>query len=409
VGNEVLLGETVDTNGAWLSRELAALGLPVVNRETVGDRKTAIQDGLTRLVTVADVVLVSGGLGPTPDDVTLDAVAERLGLELVEDPELRAELEARFRARGYDALPVPNLRQARVPRGGVVLGNPLGTAPALVLRHEETPVVLLPGVPRELRMTFTDLVRPWLLSHFAGRLQPVRHRDIHTTGVPESVLTERLEGVSDLPEGVELASLPSLSGVSIRLTVRGEPDPTEAERRLQTAAAALDPVVGPFRFEAESGDLVEAVAEALLGRSLTVATAESCTGGLVAKRLTDRPGSADYFLGGVVAYSDAAKVELIGVEPGLLTEHGAVSRPVAEALARGAAQRFGADAGIGITGIAGPGGATAEKPVGTVWYAVHVNGQTEARLEQFPGDRAFVRERSGQAALALLLRLLEDS
>jgi nicotinamide-nucleotide amidase len=242
---------------------------------------------------------------------------------------------------------------------------------------------------------------------FGDRLPPVYMRVLHTTGIPESLLSQRVDEV--LPDDlgpVRLAFLPDRRGVDLRLTAVGVEE-AEADRWFDRVEEALAPIVDPWRFDAIGGDLVEAVSEALRRADTTVATAESCTGGLVAERLTDRPGSSDVFLGGVVAYSDSAKTELLGVSSELLAEHGAVSEEVARALAEGAVSRFGAGAGIGITGVAGPGGGTEAKPVGTVWYAVALDGRIAARRERFPGDREEVRDRSAQAALALLLRALE--
>jgi nicotinamide-nucleotide amidase len=233
---------------------------------------------------------------------------------------------------------------------------------------------------------------------------------LHTTGVPESELAQLIADIeAERPAGADLAFLPGVAGVSLRLTARGIEDPAHADMVLDQAEAIIAPVVSSYRFHAEGGDLVDAVAEALTQRGKTVATAESCTGGGVAKRLTDRAGSSAYFLGGVVSYTNEAKVSILGVDAAVIEDHGAVSREVAVGMAQGARERFVADAGIGITGVAGPSGGTDTKPVGTVWYAVSLDDRTAAREERFPGDRAFVRARAGQAALMLLLRMLEGS
>ena len=406
----MLLGETVDTNSAWLSRQLAAMGVRVVRRVTVEDDEGAIRHAVGEALGSVDVVMVSGGLGPTPDDVTRDAVAALLDRPLRVDPVLRSALDERFRARGYDAMPETNLCQAQVPKDALVLGNPIGTAPALALEVGDRTVILCPGVPRELRSIFEELAEPYLLAFLEGRLRPIRSCMIHTTGIPESELAQLLAGrEAEQPPDADLAFLPEMAGVSLRLTARGIEDLAESERVLDQAEATIAPFVAPYRFHAESGDLVEAVAEALTRRGKTVATAESCTGGGVAKRLTDRAGSSAYFLGGVVSYANEAKVSALGVDPELIAARGAVSPEVAEAMARGAAERFGADAGIGVTGVAGPSGGTETKPVGTVWYAVSLDDRTVVRNERFGGDRSFVRVRAGQAALMLLLRMLEGS
>lgn len=407
VGDELLLGHTVDTNAAWLGRELGALGVEVVRRYTVGDVGSEIRWAVRDAMGAADLVLVSGGLGPTPDDITRDAVAELLDRPLRMDPDVLESIRTRFLEAGLPELPEPNRRVAQVPEGALKLANPVGTAPGLVLASGGALVVLLPGVPRELRSIVEGSLGPLLSRHFPGLLPPTLSRTLHTSGIPESLLAQRVR--EHLPEGtgaVRLAFLPDIRGVDLRLTVSGL-EPAEAERRFDELERQLEPVLDPWRFHGARGDVAEAVVAALRARDTGLAVAESCTGGLVAKRLTDIPGASDVFLGGVVAYSNQAKVRHLGVESGMLERHGAVSAPVAAGMAEGVARAFGAGAGIGVTGIAGPGGGTAEKPVGTVWYAAWYRERLAVRGQRFPGDREAVRERSAQAALMLLLRLLE--
>ncbi len=407
VGDEILLGETVDTNAAWLGRALARRGIAVTRRATVADIDSEIRRAVGEAMAAVDFVVVSGGLGPTPDDLTRDSVAALLGRPLHLDEALLEALKVRFRDRGFGELPATNLSQAMIPEGALALANPHGTAPGLAMESDGSMVVLLPGVPRELRGIFEQGVVPLIEERFGDRLVPVRLRYIHTTGIPESRLAELVAERLPADTGpVSLAFLPDLRGVELRLTARGV-GREEAERWLDALEEALEPAVGPWRFRAEEGDLVEAVGSALKGRGLTLATAESCTGGLIAKRITDRPGASEYFLGGVVAYANEVKVGQLGVDARVLDEHGAVSEPVALAMALGAAERLGADIGVGVTGVAGPDGGTEEKPVGTVWYAASVHGKAVARMERFTGDREAVRERSAQAVLALLLAHLE--
>lgn len=404
VGDELLLGDTVDTNAAWLGRELGRRGFRVLRRHTVSDDEEEIQAAVRDGLGSADAVIVTGGLGPTADDRTRESVAKLLGRPLRLDEDLLRELEERFRARGFQELPEANVSQARVPRGATALANPRGTAPGLILETGEgRTVALLPGVPAEMRGIFEEGLAPVLEERFRDRRAPIFHRRIHTTGISESVLAEEVEEA--LPEDtgpVSIAFLPDQRGVDLRLTAR-DVSLEEAEGWFDRLENALDPVVGEYRFESESGDLVETLARTMEEEGLTLAAAESCTGGLVAKRLTDRPGASAYFLGGVVAYANPVKVEALGVDPDVLEREGAVSEKVALAMARGVARKLGADAGLGITGIAGPEGGTEEKPVGTVWYSVHLDGNTVARRQRFVGDREQVRERSGQAVLALLL------
>jgi nicotinamide-nucleotide amidase len=407
VGDELLLGHTVDTNAAWLGGELGALGVRVVRRYTVSDEEPEIRWAVRDAMGAADLVLVSGGLGPTPDDVTRDAVAGLLHRPLRTDPDVLESIRARFLEAGMQELPEPNRRVAQVPEGARKLPNPVGTAPGLALETGGALVVLLPGVPRELRSIIEGSLGSLLSRHFPGRLPPTLSRTLHTSGIPESLLAQRVR--ERLPEGtgdVRMAFLPDIRGVDLRLTVTGM-DPVEAGRHFEELERKLGPILDPWRFHGDRGDLADAVVVALRARDTDLAVAESCTGGLVAKRLTDIPGASDVFLGGVVAYSNEAKIRHLGVDAGTLERHGAVSADVAQAMAEGVVRAFDAGAGLGVTGIAGPGGGTAEKPVGTVWYAAWYGGRCAVRGERFPGDREAVRERSAQAALMLLLRLLE--
>lgn len=407
MGDELLAGFTVDTNGAWLGRRADGLGLPVRARFVVGDNAPDIRGALEWALELADVVLVTGGLGPTADDITREVVAETLGRPLRTDEALLAELRARWATWRATPLPRGNERMARVPEGAVALPNRVGTAPGLVLDVEGRTVVLLPGVPAEMRGLFGEGVAPLLRERLGERLVPLAHRVFHTTGIAESALAERID--DGLPEHigpVSIAFLPRLTGVDVRLSARAAPEDPLATRWLDRVEALVEPVLRPYRYQAESGDIVESIAQRMTSSGRTLAVAESCTGGLVARRITERAGSSEYFLGGVVAYADQAKRAHLNVSGALLSRHGAVSEEVARAMAEGVARAFGADAGLAVTGVAGPGGGSAEKPVGTVWCAVHLDGRTETRRSTFPGGRRAVRERSAQAVLALLHRLL---
>ena len=404
VGNELLYGETVDTNAAWMARSLAALGIPVVRKLTVGDVAPDIQVAVRSAMEVAELVLVSGGLGPTSDDLTKPAVAKMLGRKLQLDQELLVRLEAFFRSRGFESMPALNRTQAEIPEGAIILRNSQGTAPGLALEEDGAWVVMLPGVPRELRAIFDGDLRDFIVGRFGQRARKLHHRLIHTTGIAESKLAELVEASLPAETGpVTIAYLPDLRGVDLRLTARGI-SAGEAATWLDRVEAAVSPAVARWRFEAESGDIVEALTTALRQAGKTVAVAESCTGGLIAKRITDRAGSSEVFVGGVIAYANDVKIAELGVSPRDLARHGAVSEPVARQMAGGVADRFGAAAGIGITGIAGPGGGTPEKPVGTVWRAISLDGEVEARLLTFVGDREAIRERAAQEALAALHR-----
>lgn len=409
VGNELLYGQTVDTNAAWLGRVLSERGIPVVRRYTVGDVDADIRDAFDEARAHADLVLVSGGLGPTPDDRTKPVIAAHLGRRLVPDEGARRDVEARFRAAGMEAVPPRSLGQYEVPEGARALRNPKGTAPGLLLNEGSCTIVLLPGVPWELEAIVEGELFALLDADGAAR-EGVHHRLVHTTGIFETKLAEALEPrLADLPpsltEGIDLAYLPDLEGVDLRFTTRAA-DPRVAEERLHRLVEALDDVLGPWRFEAQTGDLAEATVRLLARAGRTLAVAESCTGGLVGKRITDVAGASDVFLGGVIAYSNESKVRDLGVSELDLARDGAVSGSVARQLARGVADRFGANAGIGVTGIAGPGGGSEQKPVGTVWIGIALGGDVEAFVSRFPGDRESVRTRAAQAAIAALHRRL---
>jgi nicotinamide-nucleotide amidase len=408
VGDELLFGQTVDTNGAWLAQELSSLGFTVLRRWVVADRRDEIQAAVAQGMALSDLVILTGGLGPTPDDLTRPAVAELLNAPLQEDPKLVTRLEERAQARGHDGIQANIRLMALVPRGARVLENPKGAAPGLVLEGREgSVVILLPGPPREVKGVYLQSVLPFLTDAFRTRLAPAYHRMILTTGVPESVLSREMTPLLPHDLGlVSIAFLPDLRGVRVRLTARGI-DEAEAEKRFDLIEEPLKAILDPYRFQAASGDLAEALGLSLLSAGATLAVAESCTGGLIAKRMTDHPGSSRYFLGGIVAYDNAVKVEQLGVSEEVLEAEGAVSQAVAEAMACGVARRFAAQAGIGITGVAGPSGGTEGKPVGTIWFAASFLGHTVSRLERFPGDREAVREFGAQAAMALLFRLLE--
>ncbi|MEN8375832.1 MAG: competence/damage-inducible protein A [Gemmatimonadota bacterium] len=397
IGDELLNGTSVNTNAAWLGRILASEGARVTRSVTVGDDPAGIVKAVQREAAESDAVICTGGLGPTEDDRTRNALARVVGRELRQDDSVVAWLRRRFESRGRE-MPASNLRQALFPEGAVVLANRLGSAPGFLAEGDDAVVVALPGPPAEMRAMSEEALLPLLRDRWAGRLAPVAHRVLRTTGVAESELADRLEEFG-VQQGVALAYLPSTRGVDLHLRATDEP-------ALEETAARVSAAVGENVYAEGGSDLVEVVAMALRERGWRLATAESCTGGLLAQRITAFAGSSDYFLGGLIAYSNEAKTALADVPAGVLEAHGAVSAEVAEALASGARARFGAEAGVGITGVAGPGGGTRDKPVGTVYVAARTPEADGVRVLRLVGDRAAIRERAAQAALDLLRRML---
>jgi nicotinamide-nucleotide amidase len=410
VGNELLYGETVDTNTSWLGRVLTEWGLEVVGAFTVRDHQTEIQVMVRYAMDLADVVIVTGGLGPTADDVTKAAVAELLGLRLVVDPTVQHAVAERFRAAGSDSVPRLSEGQSEVFEGASALANELGTAPGILLEREHKALVLLPGIPGEMMGIVTGSLKDAWAGRWPG--EGASHHVIHTTGLEEPHLAEMVDvALERLPaavlDDVSVAYLPDELGVDIRLTVRAQ-DASAASARFAEVERVLGPAIEKWRFEAEGGDIVEAVSHELRRTGLTLAAAESCTGGLLAKRVTALAGASDFFVGAVVSYANSVKIGQLSVSEADLDRYGAVSEPVACGMASGVAEELDADVGLGITGVAGPGGGTPEKPIGTVWIALSIRGVVSARRHLFPGDRGEIRRRSVQAALMGLYKRLSE-
>lgn len=407
IGDELLLGQTLDTNGAWMARRLADAGIGVARRATVGDDENAIADAVGAALDRTGTVICTGGLGPTQDDRTKDAVASLLGRPLAPDASVLAAIEERFRQRGL-AMAARNRAQADVPAGATVLENRHGTAPGLWLADEEDRVVvLLPGVPHELRALFDATVLPRLQQRWPGPGRRIVSRLVRTTQIAESALAERLAHDLDGMAPLSVAFLPSFEGTDIRLTARDDMDDPAREALFRKAEVVIRERAPGHVYGTDDDTLARVVGEALVRHGARLAVAESCTGGLVATWLTDAPGASRFLVAGLVTYADEAKTALLGVAPAVLDAHGAVSEAVVRAMLAGARAAGAAEAGLAITGIAGPDGGTPEKPVGTVWIAAGLEERVEARLLRLGGGRDEIRRRSAQAALALLWRLLD--
>lgn len=409
IGTELVLGFTADANGQELGLALAAAGADVVRRTSVADGMEPVRAAVADALGRTGFVITTGGLGPTADDLTREAVAGLFGRPLIVDPAVLRTIEARFQHFGRTMSSL-NRRQAEVPEGATVLANPRGTAPGLWLEETGRTVVMLPGVPSEMRGMLADEVLPRLAARNGGVGAEPRvtvSRTVRTTGVPESSVAERVADVGDTVRPLTIAFLPSLDGVDLRITAWAL-ERQDARVRLDRAAALLAERLGPACYGTDGIDLAAVVLGALRQRRWRLALAESCTGGLLGGRVTAVPGASAVFVGGLVAYGDDAKRDLLGVAPELLARHGAVSIEVAAAMADGAAGAFGTECAVAVTGIAGPGGGSAEKPVGTVCLAARAGAARRALARRLPGDREEVRHRSAQAALDLLRRLVDE-
>jgi nicotinamide-nucleotide amidase len=411
-GTEVLTGRVRDRNGPWLSDRLLELGVELAHITICGDRPQDIEAQLRFLAEQdVDLIVTSGGLGPTADDLTVEMVARFTGRELVLDDELEDKiaailkpLMARFSHWDFDAVKAANRKQALIPEGAYVI-DPVGTAPGVVLPGKPA-IVVLPGPPRELQpMWRTAVASEPVREAIAGRTA-YRQEMVRMFGLPESGLADTLR---DAEEGIagyqELEITTCLRRGEIEMVTRFEPGASSVYGEL---VALLRERHGREIFSEDGSSIDDQVVQLLAGRR--IATAESCTAGLLAARLTERPGSSAFVMGGVVAYSNEAKVELLGVDPELIDVHGAVSEPVADAMADGALRRFDADTAVSITGIAGPDGGTEEKPVGTVCWSVRTaEGSGITRTLRLPGDRADIRDRSTTLAMHLLRRVLSEA
>lgn len=403
VGSELLGTDRVDTNSLTVTEMLQRHGVPMVRKAVVGDDEEAIAEEIRRLLEISELVVVSGGLGPTSDDLTRQAAARALGREVRFDREVLDRIRRLFEQHGL-TMPDINRRQAEVVEGAEVIPNRRGTAPGLHLETDDGgAVVLLPGPPKELEGMLGSHLEPWVAERGGERTET---RTLKIASLPESEVEERIEpAYREL--GREAVAILAKPG-EIRLRFQASGSEEERRERLDRVEERLRELVGPAVFASSEEETLESVVGELLSESgRTVATAESCTGGLVAERITRVPGSSGYFLGAAVTYTDGLKEEVLGVPRRALESFGAVSEPVARAMAAGVREVLGADFGLGITGIAGPGGGSEDKPVGTVHLGLAgPDGSVEHRKVRFPGDREQVREQTAQLALELLRRFL---
>jgi nicotinamide-nucleotide amidase len=395
IGTELLLGFTVDTNSAEIAQLLAPAGLRVTRRTAIGDDPEQIRSSLKEALQRTGTVITTGGLGPTRDDITKKAVADLFGLPLEFQENIWQELLVRF-ARYGRKLAESNRCQAEVPRSAVVLPNQRGTAPGLWIEVPEGLVIMLPGVPIEMRLLTSREVLPRLRNRAGGSV--ILSRTIRTSGIAESSLAELLGNIEPEIAPLTLAYLPGFEGVDLRVTAWNLPE-NDAGPLLESAASRIQNRAGKYIYGEGTTDLAALVLDAARKRGERIAVAESCTGGLLGGRLTAIPGSTEVFEGGVIAYDDRVKSHHLGVDPGLIEAHGAVSEPVCAAMAQGVAARFNTGLAMAITGIAGPDGGSPAKPVGLVWFASLANGTVTSQSFVFPGNREEIRARAAQATL----------
>jgi len=402
IGDELLIGQVVNTNQAYIAQKLNAIGIDIAEMTTVGDSMEGIVNSFARAWSSYDVVIVTGGLGPTHDDITKKAVCLFFRTDLVSNESVRSQIAQLMKKRNIPWTEAAE-EQTMVPRSAIIIPNPVGTAPGFRFSEGSRHMFVLPGVPYEMSEMMDTSVAPFLAPLAGG--QAIVHRTLMSTGIPESFLAKQLGNLEELLGGATLAFLPSPTGVRMRVTVHAS-SAAEAERTASAIEQRIRARVAKYIYGTDEEDLAAVVGRLLSAKGLSIAVAESCTGGLIAHRLTNVSGSSAYFERGVVTYSNASKTELLGVSPELLRAHGAVSREAAEAMAAGVRRLARTDIGLSTTGIAGPTGGTPDKPVGLVWIG-YADAETTLALNfTFGEGRERVKERASQAALEIVRRRL---
>ena len=402
VGSELLTPEKTDTNSLWLTGKLNENGIEVKLKTIVGDDEERLEETIRDAITRSDVVITTGGLGPTEDDVTRQVSGRAVSRELIYHEELETELRERFRRWGRE-MPEINKRQAFVIEGAEILPNPNGSAVGMMLELTDRLFVVLPGPPRELKPMFETFVLPKLKSK-AGEIY-VKRRILRVSGMGESAVDEEIAPIYGAFKNVQTSILFNKSEIEVHLSAQSDTE-REAEEVLDTLAGKIVEALGTAVFAVNGQTMEEVVGKMLADSGKTLALAESCTGGLIGMRLTDVPGSSKYFLEGAIVYSNEAKMRTLGVSKDLLDAHGAVSAETAEAMASGIREKADSDYALSVTGIAGPDGGTDEKPVGTVFIGYADRSRTKSLKLTLPGDRYLIRWRSSQAALDYLRRQL---
>ncbi|MCI0662049.1 MAG: competence/damage-inducible protein A [Acidobacteria bacterium] len=404
IGSEMLTPFRIDTNSLWLTEQLNALGIDVKLKTVVGDDEALLEETFAGALRRSEIVLSTGGLGPTEDDITRKIFARIMQRQLILNEEILEWIKTRFARRNIQ-MPENNARQAMIIEGAKILENNNGTAPGMMIEHGNSIVVMLPGPPREMQPMFTNSVANYLAGR-VGNLKIIR-RSVSIFGLSESRTDELAAPIYQKYPDISTTILFRNGQIELHLSAQSD-NPEEAWKSLDRLSGELDETLDQYIFSRNDETLEEVIGALLRQKRYTLATAESCTGGLLAGRITDVPGSSDYFLEGLITYSNESKCKLLGVPETLIAEHGAVSEEVAIAMANGVRELAHSTFGIGITGIAGPGGGSAEKPVGLVYLALADEAQSTARKFLFPNDRMFIRTLAVNAALDLLRRRMKE-
>ncbi len=404
IGDELLIGQTINTNASFIGAKFADIGVSVKKVITTSDEMEAITGDLGKALESSDIVVVTGGLGPTHDDLTREAICRFFSCGLREDPDVLEDIKERFNKFGRELTPT-NKDQAMVPECCEPIRNFNGTAPGFWIEQGGKVVAVMPGVPREMKAMMENFVLPNVRSRFATNLKQVVRLNILTTGIAESTLYDKLSPVDEVLKDVKVAFLPNLGGVKVRLTGEGS-TLEEAREKTNAAAQQLRLRAGRYVFGEGDDELSQVIGNLLRERQMTLSVAESCTGGNISNMITDRSGSSEYFERGIIAYSNAAKVEILQVDEDLIQEKGSVSEEVALEMAKGVRSISGTDIGVSITGILGPKGATSTKPVGLVYIGVASHSNAVVKKFYFGGTRIENKIRSTYAALELIRRFI---
>ena len=406
IGNEIILGKTFDTNSGFLAKGMAELGIDLIRILKIGDEPDLIKETVNYCLNDSDLIITSGGLGPTKDDITKKAVADYLNLEIVVDEKLLENVKEKFRKFGYKKMPGVNISQAEIPKGAVIFPNDRGTASGLLVFKDRKMIIMLPGVPGEFEHLFNKQIKSYFKDILPER-SFIISKTVRTSGIGESRLAEVIEPVLEDLIGIETAYLPSIGNVDIRFTGKNI-SPEEMEIQFEQIKKSIMPLIGKFVYGFDEEDQAENLGKQLKNLGYMIATAESCTGGLIAKMFTDVSGSSSFFERGLVTYSNESKIEHLGVRKKTLEKYGAVSKETAEEMAEGLKKVSRAKINVSITGIAGPTGGTKEKPVGTVFIGLSDDFGTIVKQHKFAGQRDQIRRRSALAVLNLVRGRLND-